>query len=91
MEQEFDRNFRRRSTSPVLADKARPAMKEAEIWRIANDMIREYGVEAEAYARSRAETLRRQGMPDGVEDWTRVAEAIAELKRHPPNDGEAVN
>ena len=54
-------------------------MKDAEIWRIANDMIREYGADAENYARSRAETLRQQGIPDGAEDWTRVAEAIAEL------------
>jgi hypothetical protein len=91
MEREFDRDFRRRSTSRVLNQKAHPAMKDAEIWRIANDMIRDYGAEAENYARSRADTLRQQGIPNGAEDWIRVAEAIAELKRHPPDDDEAVN
>jgi hypothetical protein len=59
-------------------------MKDAEIWRIANDMIREYGGAAEAYARSRAETLRGQNIPDDAKDWDRVADAIVELKRNNP-------
>jgi hypothetical protein len=84
MERRFGWYFKRCSTSPVLARKARPAVKEGEIWRIANDMIREYGAEAESYARSRAGTLRQERILDGAEDWTRVAEAIVELKRKNP-------
>ena len=66
-------------------------MKEADIWRTANEMIREYGVEAENRARFRAETLREEGIPDGAGEWQRIAEAIAELKRHPPESDESVN
>ena len=66
-------------------------MKETDIWRTANEMIREYGVEAESCARFRAEKLREEGIPDGAQEWQSIAEAIAELKRHPPESDESVN
>jgi hypothetical protein len=66
-------------------------MKEADIWRTANDMIREYGAEAESCARFRAARLRDEGIPDGAQEWQRVADAIAELKRHRPQSDESVN
>ena len=64
-------------------------MNEADIWRAANDMIRDYGAEAESCARLRAEKLRDEGISDDAEEWQRVADAIAELKR--PNRDESVN
>jgi len=66
-------------------------MKEADIWRIANDLIREYGAEAESCARFRGQKLRDEGIADGAEEWQRVAEAIAELKRLTPGSDETVN
>ena len=66
-------------------------MKEADIWRTANELIREYGAEAESCARHRAEKLQQEGIPDGAEEWQRVAQAIAELKRHTPDSDESVN
>jgi hypothetical protein len=75
----------------VAADGPDPAMKEADVWRTANDMIRDYGAEAESCARLRAEKLRDEGIPDGAEEWQRIADAIAELKRHAPDSDESVN
>ena len=66
-------------------------MNEADLWRTANDMIREYGVEAESCARFRADKLREEGILDGALEWQRVAVAIAELKRHTPESDESVN
>jgi hypothetical protein len=66
-------------------------MKEADIWRMANDMIRDYGAEAEACARFRSAKLREEGIFDDAEEWARVAEAIAELQRKTPGSDESVN
>jgi len=66
-------------------------MNETDLWRTANDMIREYGAEAESCARFRADKLRDEGIPDGALEWQRVADAIAELKRHTPESDETVN
>jgi hypothetical protein len=66
-------------------------MKEADIWRTANDMIRDYGADAENSARFRAAKLREEGIPDGAGDWERVANAIAELQRKKPGSDDLVN
>jgi len=54
-------------------------------------MIREYGAEAESCARFRTEKLRQEGIPDGAEEWQRVADAIAELKRYTLDSDESMN
>jgi hypothetical protein len=54
-------------------------------------MLREYGAEAESCARFRAEKLQEEGIPDGAQEWQRVAGAIAELKRHAPDSDESMN
>ena len=66
-------------------------MNEAEIWRIANDMIHDYGADAEGYARSRAETLRKENIPDDALLWDSIAAAIAELGRKGPGSDDPVN
>jgi len=66
-------------------------MKEADIWRTANEMIHEYGLEAESCARFRAEKLRQEGILDDAQEWQHIADAIAELKRHTPESDESVN
>ena len=66
-------------------------MNEADIWRAANDMIRDYGAEAESCACLRAEKLQEEGIFDGAQEWQRIADAIAELKRHTPDSDESVN
>lgn len=56
-------------------------MKEADIWRTANQLIRDYGADAEGCARWRAEKLREHGIPDDAGDWLRIADAIVKLQR----------
>ena len=56
-------------------------MKEADIWRTAHELIRDYGADAESCARLRAEKLREEGIPEDAGDWLRVADAVAKLQR----------
>jgi hypothetical protein len=74
-----------------LADAKSPPMNEAEVWRTAKEMIEQYGGEARERARARAEKLREYGIAEGFEDWMRIADAIAELERKKPGEGEKVN
>jgi hypothetical protein len=74
-----------------FSDDLRPPMNEADVWRTAREMIQQYGAEAQLRARERAEKLLEFGIPEGCEDWTRVADAIAELDRKKPEAGEKLN
>ncbi len=66
-------------------------MNDADVWRIAHEMIQEYGGEAHMRARLRAEKLLEHDIADGAEEWTRVAQAIAELDRKAPGADDPVN
>ena len=66
-------------------------MNDADIWRTAREMIQQYGAEAQLRARARADTARENGIPEGYDEWMRVAEAVAELERKKPDAGEPVN
>ena len=66
-------------------------MNDADIWRMAHEMIQQYGAEAETRARARAEKLLEFGIPEGSEEWKRVADAIGELVRKKPDAGEKLN
>ena len=68
-----------------------PLMNEADVWRAAKEMIQQYGAEALERARARAEKLREYGIEDGYDEWTRIANAIAELERKTPGSGEKLN
>lgn len=70
---------------------AHPIMNEADIWRTANELIRDYGMDAERCARFRAGKLREEDMADGAADWDRIAAAIVQLKRDKPGNDEPVN
>jgi len=66
-------------------------MNDADVWRVAKEMIEQYGAEARERARARAEKLREYGIAGGYEEWMRVADAIADLDRKTPDDDEKVN
>jgi hypothetical protein len=68
-----------------------PPMNEADIWRTAREMIEQYGADARTRALQRAEKLLEYGIPEGCEEWTRVAEAITELERTKPDAGDKLN
>ena len=77
--------------SSSLCDFLCPPMNEADIWRAAREMIEQYGADARTRALQRAEKLLEYGIPEGCEEWTRVAEAIAELERTKPDAGDKLN
>lgn len=84
-----ERDCERESTVLVLG--AHPIMKEADIWRIANELIRDYGADAENCARLRADKLREEGIPEDAGDWLRVAQAVAQLRRNAPGADDPLN
>ncbi len=56
----------------------------------ANVMIKRYGDGAATEAAMRADEFLDQGIIDGERLWIRIMQAIEELQRARPRDGEAV-
>ena len=51
-------------------------MTEADVWRSANLLIRQYGADAEIHAALRADELATQGDLDGRAVWLRIVREI---------------
>jgi hypothetical protein len=56
---------------------------DIDIWRAANLLIKEHGVDAEIIASQRADLLLDRGDIDGVIVWKRIRRAIVELNAPP--------
>lgn len=66
-------------------------MDEIDIWRTAKILIDNHGDDASIEAAMRADRALDDGLPEAVSIWVRVRDAIDDLKRLKPRDGEAVN
>ena len=66
-------------------------MDEIDIWRMADLLVKECGVEAGCRASQRADALLDQGDTDGFTVWLKVAKAIETLQRKGSPEGEVVN
>ncbi len=64
---------------------------EIDIYRTASVLIRDYGDEADLVAAMRADSFLDDGDVEGLAVWKRVLEAIKEIQRPEPREGEAVN
>jgi hypothetical protein len=53
---------------------------DIDIWRAANLLIRQHGVEAKIVAAQRADELLDRGDVDGQRVWVRITRAISELQ-----------
>ncbi len=62
-----------------------------DLWRAAQVMVKRYGDGAVIEAAMRADEFLDQGSLDGKRIWLRIMQAIEELQRERPGDGEAVH
>ena len=81
---------------PALADMTRQAynvlmISDLDIWRAAQVMSKRYGKDAATEAAMRADEFQVQGSIDGQRVWMRIMQAIEELQRERPRDGEATH
>ena len=64
---------------------------KADVWRMASALVAEHGPDAGFVARLRADALLAQYDVDGHLLWKRITNAVRELRRDKPRDGEWVN
>ncbi len=60
-----------------------PVITDLDVWRAANLMIKEHGVEAEIEACRMADRLMSWGDNEGQRTWLRIKRAIVELQAGP--------
>ena len=66
-------------------------ISDLDTWRAAQVMIKGYGDGAATEAAMRADEFLDQGIIDGKRLWMRIMQAIEELQRERPGEGEAVH
>ncbi len=66
-------------------------LSDLDTWRAAQIMVRGYGEGAATEAAMRADEFLDQGNHDGKRLWVRIMQAIEELQRLRPREGEAVH
>jgi hypothetical protein len=64
---------------------------ELDIWRAANLLVKRHGSDAAHVAAQRADELHRAGDEEGSTIRERILDAIGELCRTKPAEGERVN
>jgi hypothetical protein len=58
-------------------------ISDIDIWRSANELIKQFGDTADIEAAARADALLDKGDLDGQRAWLRILSAIDELKKSP--------
>ncbi len=66
-------------------------ISDIDTWRAAQIMLTHYGDGATTEAAMRADEFLDQGNIDGERLWMRIMQAIEELQRERPRDGEVVH
>ncbi len=66
-------------------------ISDLDLWRAAQVMVKRYGKDAATEAAMRADEFLDQGIIDGQRLWMRIIQAIEELQRERPTEGEAVH
>ncbi len=79
------------SRSPCDARDDALMLSDLDLWRAANVMIKRYADGAASEAAMRADEFLDQGIIDGERLWMRIVQAIEEVQRERPGDGEAVH
>jgi hypothetical protein len=64
---------------------------DIDIWRSAHVLLKKHGKDAASVAAKHADEAMRAGDLDGLRRWKRVAEAMLELLKAKPGEGEHVN
>ncbi len=58
-------------------------ISDLDIWRSANELIKQFGDTADIEAAARADALLDKGDLDGQRVWLRILKAIAEMQKTP--------
>ncbi len=66
-------------------------LSDLDLWRAAQIMVKRYGDGGATEAAMRADEFLDQGNLDGKRLWVRIMQAIEEMQRERPSDGEYVN
>jgi hypothetical protein len=66
-------------------------VSDIDIWRAANLLLKQHGKDAPIVAAQRTRQCLASGDVDGLRLWKRIAEAMLELLKDKPCDGEHVN
>ncbi len=64
---------------------------DIDIWRSANEIIKQHGGDAPIHAAMRADAMLEAGDLDGLATWKRILRAVGELQGTEPKSGEAVH
>jgi hypothetical protein len=64
---------------------------DPDVWRVANLLVKRHGDDAALVAARRADELLAATDFEGCRIWNRILEAVAELTRTTPAEGERVN
>lgn len=64
---------------------------DPDIWRAANLLVKQHGLDAAFVAAQRADDLLEQGDIEGERIWKQIVEAVRELQRTAPSGGEKIN
>jgi len=75
----------------ALSDNSFAMVDENDIWRAALAMVERHGVTAPRSAARRAEASMDAGDVEGFVMWGRVLDAVIEIQRPKPAEGEMVN
>ena len=64
---------------------------DPDTWRAANLLLKRYGVDAAIRVAHRADELLADSDSDGYAIWKRILQAVGDLTRAKPVEGERVN
>ena len=64
---------------------------DLDIWRVAALLVKRHEKDAMVFASQRIDVLLAEGDLEGRSVWQRILEAVAELERTKPAEGERVN
>jgi hypothetical protein len=64
---------------------------DVDVWRAARILMKQHGKEAALVASQRADALLAEGDVEGQQVFKMIVEAINDMQRDKPNEGERVN
>ena len=60
-------------------------VSEIDIWRSANELIKQYGADASIHAAMKTDELLAKGDLDGAAVWRRIVRAVEDLQADKPS------
>ena len=63
-------------------------MSDIDVWRSAHLLLKQHGTDAAFVAAKNADEAMRAGDLDGLRQWKQIAEAMLELLKAKPDEGE---